>query len=479
MKSKLLLSGRISRSTEFKLPLPAPSLIKAGSIVLRVNPERWKKSGAKTPAIRFRVSHRLGKQRISGVFHDPETLVKDAKNWAKLLDSDGCPRSATAIKEQRRQAMLFNECHELLASHRLDPVSACRFIARLLEVMDLEGIEKLTAVYLPLLRKCRPLFVHAGVASYRQFLFKNGKPETKNEKRKDKCLELFDARFGGTQYHFVTVEQIRAFLKDSTSSADMQNKFLYCLRAHFQWARDDKESLPARMETVCDLVEGRKPDKAEPEIYPVRAFAWLAALAVDREMVLALTLVGQHFVRQEEALKLRGEHFHRDYAGTPDEIIIPSDVAKTGTQREIPIRSQFRPLYKMLLPPYGPIFQSKQPFSRIQRLATILGIQREKNGFRHSCVSYAIGAGMPRRKAARLAGHDLQTQGAFYYVQVDPREATKYWRIIFNNGRVVQLPHYRRVNFTRQFSKWKNVCAPNAAQMEPATIEAVTKAEID
>jgi hypothetical protein len=461
-----------------KITLPTPWSVRAEGLHLNINPERWQKGAAKAPAIRFRVSHRTGGKRLSKIYHNVLTLEKDAKQWGTSLNFTDRSGLSDSYHQQMRRATLYCECNEVLAPHHLDPLGACRYAAKLLDLMDLGGLEKLIAVYLPLLRKCQPMLVAPGVEQYRYFLFEDGVPETRNEKRKNTCLECFVDRFGGTQFLFVTVDQIRQFLVSSTSSPDTRNKYLYCLRGLFEWARDDRHALPATIDTVCHLVMGKKPDRSKPEIYSVRAFAWLASHAVDRDMVLALTLAGQHFVRQEEAERMRGEFFLRDAVGNPHEIIVPSDVSKTGVERPIPIGPRFRKLFKLLLPSAGPIFKSKHPFDRIRRLAVLLGIEPKKNGFRHSCVAYSIGAGMRRHKAAHLAGHDLQTQGAFYFVKVDQREANKYWRICFNLNRVARLPQFRRQNTRETFLKSKRKCEASAAASNveelPAAVETLT-----
>ncbi len=446
--------GRKIDAARQQVELPEPYSVSVGGILLHINPERWRQGKDKLPAIRYRISHWMGSKRLSIILHNPETVLKEARAWGKSLNTEGHTRSTALFQEQRRRSILYGECEDILASYSVDPIRACRITAGLLETAGIEGAEKLIAVYAPLVRKCHPLFVSKGVEEYRKVLFKTGELKTKDQERKDKCLKLFADRFGGTQLLFITADQIKAFLQGATQGKDMRNKYLYCLRSLFNWARDDKQALPARIETECDIVNGRKPEKPEPEIYPVRAFAWLAGLAVDREMVLALALAGQHFLRQAEVERLRGEDFHRDPTGMPFEIIVREAVAKTRQRRPIPIEPPFRPLFKALAPPKGPLFHTTKPFDRVERLARALGITKIKNGFRHSCISYAISAGMTREEAASRAGHDQQTQGSFYFVLVDAREARKYRRITFNLPRAVQLPLYRRVNFRKLASRY-------------------------
>lgn len=426
---------------------------RSGSVAVKVSPEKWTPNKTGIPAIRYKIKWTIGKHKESKIKHTEKDAKLFAKEKAKELDSEHRPASVKSMEEQRRDAVLYRECCNALYASKMDPLTACRFMARLLELMDLEGVEKLVAVILPQMRKCQPLLVETGVKAYSLLLFKDGEPQTPDEKRKHRCFELFNAKYAAMDFRFVSAQMVKDFLDEATASQDIRNKFLYALRGLFDWARDFKMALPAHVDTVCDFIIGKKPEKSDAEIYDVMEFAWLASFAVDREMVCALTLSGQHFVRQDEAKEMKGEYFTRDADGTPYQIVVPAHVSKTEEERTIPINEKFQSLFKVLIPFSGRIFNHGDPFDRIERLARVLGIRSKKNGFRHTCVSSNICAGMKRAEAANRAGHDEQTQGTFYFVNIDQREAKKYERINFNLRRVEGLPAYRQVRYKKYIER--------------------------
>jgi hypothetical protein len=444
-----------------QLPLPEPRWIRIGAFALYVSGEHWVKAGG-TPAVRLRIKFGEGADARFKICHDPDDLEEFAETWLKeelnpkivFPGTETHPEPVLA-EEHLERSVLYRQCQKKLEKHGIEPMAACDYMAELLDVVDIEGLKKLMAIYLPLFRKCKPLSARELAEGFRKSLFGDREPETDDEIRKDRFLRLFAEYFGDTQVIHIGLADFERYRMWVSRGLDMRNKALYCLRDGFHWARDYAEALPARQTTICDWVIGKKPDATTYEPYSAQDSKRLAALLPDREMVWAFTLNGQQFVRQEEALQLGRKHIHRDVTGMPDEIIVTKDISKTKEERHIPIEPQFRGLFKVLLECEGPFFISKNPFDRIDTLLLALGVTLSKNGLRRSCVSHAVGAGMSREDAAKHAGHTLDTQ-KIYLSAVEREEALEYRSIAFDSKRVRQLPAYKRVNFQKQVQDLKS-----------------------
>jgi hypothetical protein len=197
-------------------------------------------------------------------------------------------------------------------------------------------------------------------------------------------------------------------------------------------------------QTECDLVRRKKGDRELAQIFTVPELLQIATALPDQETVLALALILFGHLRQDEAQNLRAEHFRRDAKGKPVKIIVTNEIVKRRIGEEmgrtIPIKPNLQKILIALLPQDGPIFKSKDVYSRIRTIVDNIGVGWKRNALRHCCSSYATAAGEELEDVAEWSGHTVPVLKKHYLVPVAQKEAEKYWRITFNSTRIARLP---------------------------------------
>lgn len=304
---------------------PFPHDVTIGSGTVTIYEETWQKGpkGEKVPALRYKLYWSVGKETERRIKHDWREAYRAAATQANLLNSADRPPTADHMQRITDQASLYRTCVVKLKPFNVLPETACDTLADAYQRMGIEGFDRFVKVYGPRLQKTEDKPVKDLVTKYCEVIFETRDekgapiPKTANEKRKHRILTDLVKKFGEEMIGGVQAQPLLVHLEEGKPQEDAFNKRLYCVRGFFVWARDFPKALPKGVETEPELIDYKEVPDANPQIFPVPHIARLYSKVMDRDMVLALFLPTRYFLRQEECMKIQGEHFIRGADGLP------------------------------------------------------------------------------------------------------------------------------------------------------------------
>lgn len=403
--------------------------------------------------------------------HEDKTFPTSgkAKDYArhKAIDlANNWLPSKEELAQLRQKSCLFDRCAQLLEPFQWDPIRAVYAMGQLLDNMGPDGVGKYIAVYGPKLAKVIPHTAAEALRKYLAHLDERNEVSPRHIQNIKPCLNGFAEEFDGECLHTIPCGQIQDWLLDREIKGTTLDKWIYALRRMFGFAQRFLKALPQGIPTEAELVQRVKSESAEPEVFDLPDLERVARALPDKETILALCLVLFGHVRPNEAVQLGAEHFRPGPDGaTPAEIVVPRTVAKgrkgQRRARTIPIRPNLAEILKVTLPAQGPLFQSKDVFARIRRVARAIGVDWKHNALRHCCDSYAVAAGTPKAKVVKWSGHTQPVLDEHYLVPVVPAEAKKYWKLTFDCQRIARLPAFQKSKLEPPATK--------PAEQQPAT----------
>ncbi|HWQ92904.1 MAG TPA: hypothetical protein VN673_14605 [Clostridia bacterium] len=402
--------------------------------------------------IAFRVRWPIGRDAEGKLVYKSKTLptfkkaLVKAKQVGELLDSKDRPRDPKSWEEHMSRSALYSKCMEFLKNSGLDLLAACLLLAELISLLGVDRLKRFAAMYAPRLSKTVDITVEAICKDYVQRIFKGGMPQTADENRKSACLKAFESKFGRRFIGDLLAAELLKFMEQEQPTEDPFNKWLYCLRGLFTYARDMQKALPAEMPTEMEYIAYKVVPPPQKRMFDVRSYGRLGAAAPDKETLLAIVLAFRLHVRMEECQHpkkgagLMASDFERGKDGHVRSIHIRPEVSKTGLPRDIEIEPSLIATVEALLPESGPVFTTADPFARVRALAEKHEIPWVSRGVRRSCVSHTVCAGEDIKDVAKKDGHSEDILRKHYFIAVDHPIAKVYCSIRFSLAKIRILP---------------------------------------
>jgi integrase len=203
------------------------------------------------------------------------------------------------------------------------------------------------------------------------------------------------------------------------------------------------KALPARLDTVTQLLDAPQFTKAVPETYTPGELIRLFSAMPTVECVLFISLQLFAGLRPCEAGKFSSAQIKHDENGNLSHISVTRNIAKKDSTsgcnrpaaRPAPITPPLARLLAIILLPDSngePLFPSDIA-TQVQDAAAKANIKWKHDALRHSFITYRLAVVKNRGTVAYEAGHSIPAQIAHYEGLIeDAKDVSLYWNFVIN-----------------------------------------------